>query len=251
MDNNHDYSLFHKFIETYLLIGFNGINPDDSLITELEKMMKNSNQFFIVGDMIQMKILFASKRSKEMIGIEPKEVTPYNIMEATHPDDIQRHNLAKAKLFKTADEIYLAKKGNTLLSTTIKIKNIDGKYNSVLTQSYLFYSESPIRTTYVLIVRTNVDWCKKIKNRHHYYVGNDLSHFKFPDDELLQIGLIFTKREFEIIKLIELGFNTEQIAEKLFVSINTVNVHRGNILNKSGKARISELIYDLKGQGIL
>ncbi len=65
------------------------------------------------------------------------------------------------------------------------------------------------------------------------------------------MGSIYTKREFEIIKLIELGFNTEQLAEKLFVSTNTVNVHRGNIIKKSGKARISELIHDLRDQGML
>ena len=44
---------------------------------------------------------------------------------------------------------------------------------------------------------------------------------------------------------------TEQLAEKLFVSTNTVNVHRGNILKKSGKARFTELIYDLRAQGRL
>jgi DNA-binding CsgD family transcriptional regulator len=62
---------------------------------------------------------------------------------------------------------------------------------------------------------------------------------------MLNGGNNFTKREFEIIKLIESGMSSEQIAEKLFVSIYTINTHRANILKKSGKAHVSELIYEL------
>jgi len=64
-------------------------------------------------------------------------------------------------------------------------------------------------------------------------------------------GSNFTKREFEIIKLIELGMSTEQIAEKLFLSPYTINTHRANILKKSGKAHVSELIYELLEEGKL
>ena len=117
---------------------------------------------------------------------------------------------------------------------------------------FLFFcSSAPIETVYSLNLYTNIDGYKKIRKHYHYYSGNDLSYFRYPDEKLLQIGNIYTKREFEIIKLIEQGFNTEQIAEKLFVSQNTVNAHRANILKKSGKTRISELIYDLMEQGLL
>ena len=64
-------------------------------------------------------------------------------------------------------------------------------------------------------------------------------------------GNDFSDREFEIIKMIKSGFDSEQIAEKLFLSKHTVNTHRKNILNKTGKAHISELIYDLTERGLL
>jgi len=75
--------------------------------------------------------------------------------------------------------------------------------------------------------------------------------FRYPDDELLNVCKDFTKRELEIIKLIESGMSSEQIAEKLFISPYTINTHRGNILKKSGKAHVSELIYELMEQGKL
>ena len=64
-------------------------------------------------------------------------------------------------------------------------------------------------------------------------------------------GNIFSDREFEIIKLIHSGLQSEQIAEKLFLSRHTVNTHRKNILDKTGKAHISDLIYYLQERGQL
>jgi DNA-binding NarL/FixJ family response regulator len=67
----------------------------------------------------------------------------------------------------------------------------------------------------------------------------------------LRIGNIFSKREFEIIKLIHEGLDSEQIAVKLFLSKYTVDTHRKNILNKAGKTHFSELIYWLVKSGQL
>ena len=64
-------------------------------------------------------------------------------------------------------------------------------------------------------------------------------------------GNIFSGREFEIIRLIESGLGSEEIAEKLFLSVHTVTTHRRNILEKAGKPHISDLIYDLKERGLI
>jgi DNA-binding NarL/FixJ family response regulator len=64
-------------------------------------------------------------------------------------------------------------------------------------------------------------------------------------------GNIFSVREFEIIKLVQDGLDSEQIAGKLFLSKHTVDTHRKNILEKTGKAHISDLIYYLKDHGQL
>lgn len=251
MESCHNYNLFHQFIEKFSPTGFIGINPDNPLMAELETMMESNDQFFFVGDVIHFKVLFTSKRSTPMIGVYPENVIPHLFFEATHSDDIQRYSLARTQLTKLAQEFFIAGQGSTLLSSNLKILGADGKYKCLLFQCYLFYSEAPVKTVYILQVHTNVDWCKKIKKVHHYYLGNDLSYFKYPDEKLLQMGSIYTKREFEIIKLIELGMCTEEIAQKLFVSPHTINVHRANILKKSGKTRLSELVYELMKHGLI
>ena len=51
-----------------------------------------------------------------------------------------------------------------------------------------------------------------------------------PDNFLLKYKI--SKREFEIIRLVAGGMQTEEIAEKLFLSPYTVTTHRKNILTK-------------------
>jgi DNA-binding CsgD family transcriptional regulator len=246
-----DYSLFFEFVDTFSLTGFNGIDPNHPLLQELEEMMEMNDQFFYIADAIQMKILFTSKRSTEMIGIDPGDLSLYHFMEATHSDDLQRLNLGRAKVIKMAQDLFINRKGPTIVSTNYQIRTADGSYSNFLIQGFLKYFPDPLNTVFFLKIHTNINRSKKIKCGYHYYVGNDLSYFRFPDDELLQTGNVFTKREFEIVKLIEEGLSTEQIAEKLFVSPYTVNTHRGNILQKTNKTNISDLIYELKERGVL
>jgi hypothetical protein len=251
IDEKGAYSLFFKFIEIFSPTGFLEIDPDHPVLTSLEEMMTCNNQFFAIFDMIQIKTLFASKRSFEMIGINPENVTPYHFFEATHPDDIQRHNLGRSKLFGLAQGLFIAESGNALLSSNLKIRNPVGGYTNLLFQCYLFFCPVPVKTVYLIQIHTDIERFNKIKHGYHYYVGNDLSLFRYPDDELLNKGHTFSDREFEILMLIKSGLNSEHIAEKLFLSIHTVNTHRTNILEKSGKINVWEVIYELIEQGYL
>jgi DNA-binding NarL/FixJ family response regulator len=51
-----------------------------------------------------------------------------------------------------------------------------------------------------------------------------------------------TKREKEIMELISLGLSNKEIAEKIFVSISTVDAHRYNILKKMEVKNTAEMI---------
>jgi DNA-binding CsgD family transcriptional regulator len=251
MTDSLDYSLLFEFIETYSSVGFKGIDRHDHLVLSLEEMMKNNNQFFLVFDMLNMKSEFVSLGSLQLMGITPEELTSYHFKETTHPDDLKRHELGLAQLFKIAHELYLTKTGYKIISTNFRFRNPSGSYVNQLIQCLLFYCPNPFNTVYMLHISTDISWFKKINNGFHYYLGEDITYFRYPDKELLLEGNIFSDREFEIIKLVHQGLDSEQIAENLFLSKHTVNTHRKNILDKTGKAHISELIYDLHERGLL
>ena len=250
-EENRSYELFFRFIQTYLPVGFKGIDRHDPLVLELEEFTKTNNQFFYVADMVRMKFEFTSLRSKEMLGIEPEELTSYHLKEATHPDDLARHGLGMAQLFKIAHELAVAKNGIRLISSNFRYRNPTGNYSGHLVQCYFFFAPAPFPAVWIFVVHTDMGWFKKMKNGYHYYLGDDIRFFRFPDDALLMYGNVFSDREFEIIKLIHSGLSSEQIGEKLFLSKYTIDTHRRNILEKTGKTHISELIYDLHEKGLL
>lgn len=51
-----------------------------------------------------------------------------------------------------------------------------------------------------------------------------------------------TDRERDVLKLVGEGYTSREIAERLFISINTVERHRTNIMNKLGMHNKAELI---------
>jgi DNA-binding CsgD family transcriptional regulator len=250
-ETTSDYTIFLKLIEKFGPTGFAGIDPIDPLMTEADEIMYKNDQFFYFGDLILFQILYTSKRSLDMLGVEPADLSPLKFYQAIHPDEMERNILYKNVLTKTAHNLFLAEKGHKLLSTSFQVKNVQGKYINVLSQFLVYYSEVPYKSVFVFKIHTNIDWYKKHKSGHHYYLGDDLSNFRYPDEELLKIAEIFSKREFDILHLLEMGFSTEQVAEKLFLSPNTIKTHRRNMLHKSGKANIAELIFDLKEHGYL
>lgn len=249
--NFKNYDLYYKFIHTYSPFGFRNIDSDSPLMKQLDELMEKNNQFFIAIDYLSLKIIFASRLSEKMLGIKPEELDPFHFIDSTHPEDVQRHYQGRAKLINVAKELYISEKGGALLSSNLKMRNPAGEYSQILFQCYLFFASFPYKTVYLLQIHTNIDWWKPAKNGFHYYVGNDLKLFRYPDKDLLTLGIPLSQREFEIIKLIATGMNSEQVAEKLFISINTINTHRKNIIDKTGKGSISELIYELKEKGVM
>jgi len=53
---------------------------------------------------------------------------------------------------------------------------------------------------------------------------------------------LLTRRELEILKWIMDGLASKQIAERLHISIHTVNAHRKNMLRKTNCTNFSEIV---------
>ena len=244
------YFSYFRFIEKYSPVGFKGIDRNDPLVLELEAFSEANDQFFHVADLILMQIVWASQRSKQMIGINPEELNAFHFFEATHPDDVAKHTLGRSKMMNLANDLYQAKQGNAFLSTNIRIRNSKGEYPDLLFQLYFSYSEM-YKTVFLFQVHTNIENFKKRKHGYHYYAGEDTSKFRFPDDDLLMIGNPLSDREFEVVRLIADGLTSEQIADKIFLSVHTVNTHRRNILEKTGKQTISEVIFEFQNLRLL
>ncbi len=135
------YNIFFKLIEAYGPKVFSGIDPNDSLMTEAEEIMNQNDQFFYFGDLILFHILYTSKRSLDILGVEPADLSPLKFYKALHPDEMQRNILYKNVLTKTAHDFFLAEKGHKLLSTSFQVKNAKGN----ISMSYRSFSFITVR----------------------------------------------------------------------------------------------------------
>ncbi len=73
---------------------------------------------------------------------------------------------------------------------------------------------------------------------------------KVIDEEKLAL-LNISKREYEVLINVAEGYSNNEIAEKLFVSENTVKTHVSNILAKLNVKRRTEAVKQAKDYGII
>ena len=71
---------------------------------------------------------------------------------------------------------------------------------------------------------------------------NELGYRKLSTYAPLQTDHTLTSREVEIIDLIKAGFSSKEIADRLFISINTVRNHRSNLFRKTNARNMVDLL---------
>jgi DNA-binding NarL/FixJ family response regulator len=73
--------------------------------------------------------------------------------------------------------------------------------------------------------------------------------FRVNEDKVRELGL--TPRELEILGLIAHGLSTPEIAEKAFVSENTVKTHASRLFDKLGAKRRTQAVQIGKSAGLI
>ena len=117
--------------------------------------------------------------------------------------------------------------------------NIDGKSITELKAKAGikgFLSKSVDKTELMLAIMT-------VNSGEEYFsqeAEREMDNYEKISNELEQITL--TKREIEIIRLIDKGLINKEIAKKLFISEQTVTTHRKSILRKTGAHNVSTLL---------
>lgn len=80
---------------------------------------------------------------------------------------------------------------------------------------------------------------------YRYKIADQVYHYHSETDQLLPQDILST-REIEILKMIAEGGSSKEIAAKLYLSANTVDNHRRNMLKRTGAVDTSALIHVCK-----
>ncbi len=75
-------------------------------------------------------------------------------------------------------------------------------------------------------------------------VVQTVKEFVFNEDRQKELGI--SKRELEVLELMASGLSNQEIADKLFVSLNTVKTHTSNLLLKLESKRRTQAVQKAK-----
>lgn len=82
----------------------------------------------------------------------------------------------------------------------------------------------------------------KLTRRKTIIITN--ANFQFDESRLEKVGI--SKREYEVLELMARGFSNQEIADKLFVSLNTIKTHSSNLFLKLEAKRRTQAIQKAK-----
>ena len=94
----------------------------------------------------------------------------------------------------------------------------------------------------------------KLTKKKEVFIVKEVSvpaetHFSLNEQRLKDLGI--TRRELEILELIAQGLSNREIAEKLFVSENTVKTHSSRLFDKLSARRRSQAVQIAKEMGLI
>ncbi len=152
------------------------------------------------------------------------------IYERIHPDDLIQRNIQELHYLNLLKRTPISQRLRYSTYSTIRMRDSKEAYIPILH-----------RTIYLRSLENGSLWLALCLYNHNFTEERDTQGFRgFILDSATGSTIkansntndILSKREIEILQLIEMGLLSKEIATKLKLSINTVNRHRQNIIEK-------------------
>lgn len=152
------------------------------------------------------------------------------ILKKIHPDDKLEKYVHELRFFDFLLETDPEKRSEFSVLSRIRIKNKEGIYKFVIHKMFYFFSPFNTKLRFALCLY-NLDFDQSKFSKPSFSIINSVKAEVVIEDKVNYTSIL-SKREIEILKYIGEGYTSKEIAAILSISINTVNRHRQNILEK-------------------
>ena len=143
-----------------------------------------------------------------------------------HPDDLEAKHLEELRFYHFVMSVPPEVRSNYYLHSHLRMRDAEGQYIKVLHRMfYLAYDANGCARLALCLYNLS------LSDASEHFIINSLTGETIAP-EAYSCENLLSGREREILKLIERGLMSKEIASELFISINTVNRHRQNILMK-------------------
>ena len=216
---------------------------------ELDKIFPYNSTFFCITNTQQLTFEYISKNMPAVLGFEIDEIIKGGMRyfwKKIHPNHITQWLKALDELMQfTMNEISIEARSKISYTWNYRMKNSKGIYVNIIqnTTPLEFDSENKpiIGLAHYTILNTNInmDICASAKylNKNNEY---ETIYFNNFSKKIIKGGI--SNRERDIVRLLALNYSSKEIGKKLYISPNTVDTHRRNILKKLNLSSTGEMV---------
>lgn len=162
-----------------------------------------------------------------------------DIIELIHPDDIAFVLEAEEMVLNKIQETGLHHLLNMENSYCFRMRVADGSYHLFHHKAVMLNLDSDGRLSTSLNIHTDIHHITQ-QNNHTILINRTDERRECyrivcnaPEKNPRELPFHLTRRELEILHLISKGLSSRKIADRLFISAQTVRMHRKNILKKT------------------
>lgn len=214
----------------------------------LESLSVLQSSVVSIFDLAKMEHVYLSPNFYDLLGWDPDKISAPDmdyINQRMHPDDFAHLNHVSWQFFEIilrVDPVWREQMKFIKMIMDYRTLGKDGNYVRVIEQHKLLELDK-YGNTWLSMSIMDLSPDQDMTSLCRYRLVNTLTGelFQFPSSELIaEHKLSF--REQEILQLLAKGLISKQIADKLFISVNTVNTHRQRIIEKLNVSNTAEAV---------
>lgn len=216
---------------------------DKSLLHQLSKLSRNCT--FVV-DVYKCRYAYASSNFVDLLGYDDHKIATLErqgdyLESRIHPDDRTQLETLQIKLSQFIYSLPPEQRNDYSNIYSFRILNAKQQYVRVTSRHQVLEQDCNGKA-WLVIGNMDISPDQKKSESVDCTVLNLKSGEMFSPSSSLVSPVNLTNRELEILRLIQKGMLSKEIADKLCISIHTVNIHRQNLLRKLGVQNSFEAI---------
>ncbi|WP_316851427.1 LuxR C-terminal-related transcriptional regulator [Pedobacter agri] len=229
-----------KILNTKLLAQHFELNPTPHLMLDNAKSIARmysimENCISVLSDLRTRKSYIYNGAVADLFGLSADETELTSIWEdellnKVHPEDLEKKYKLEFDFFQILNTIEVTNRTDYQVITKLRIKKKDGKY-AFVQHRLIYVASSEDGSIWLALCLYNLIFDHPEFEIPQGVILNNRTGKVIKDNEN-RFGTPLSLREKEVLQLIKHGRRSKEIADKLSLSINTVNRHRQNIFRK-------------------
>lgn len=216
------------------------------------EFLSQVNNSCVFVSLLHVRYLYISPNFKNIFRLSFDEGMNFEndlLEECIHPDDLLILMNLQKRTFDYVFKLPHEEQSNYKHIFEFRAMGVSGKYLRVICQYQMLETREFGKPLLLGVVDISPDQSlgAPIKFRLVNFKSGDIVNIPVIDDPAISL----TKREKEVLEMVNEGMKSKEISDKLFISIHTVNRHRQNILEKMHVDNLLEAINYARRLGLL